>query len=121
MSLQSMYNSMIGNIGVQASILKHRLASPEEKEAEIKKPPETAKKAPKSASKEKTVNDTTEPEKRQEKAVKTATAASVKEKQDKSLMRYQKRVSTLKNQISELEIRRKELEKIMDTSYGGAL
>lgn len=66
MSLQSMFNSMIGNIGVQTSILKNRLR-PEE-DASI-----SQKKAPKSAPTKKTVNETPKAPEEPQKAVEQPT------------------------------------------------
>lgn len=120
MSLQSMFNQMIGNIGVQSSILKNRLRPEEET------PSKSQKKAPSGASKEKTSNDTSDTDKAAQKAPERPKKANekmmqVSAKDYAAFKRMQKRTSTLQNQVKELELRKKELEKIMDTSYGGAL
>ena len=102
MSLQSMFNAMIGNIGVEASILKNRLR-PEE-EQKVKKPAEAKKTAKKGDAKAKTTNDTTKPVERRETAPEGPTEQIKKGGRPKGsqnlrvLERYQQRVMTIQDQ-----------------------
>ena len=146
MSLQSMFNSMIGNVGVQSSVLKNRLRPAEEEPDELKKQKLEAttktaeakrdaaiakqltaeskqrvqeakekaytekaqKKAQKGDAKEKTVNNTSEPEKRQETPLETATAQKNKggrPRKEISLQRVAERVETLQNQRESIAAR----------------
>ena len=102
MSLQSMFNSMIGNIGVEASILKNRLR-PEE-EQKVKKAAKAKKTAQKGEAKVKTTNDTTSPVERRETAPEGPTEQIKKGGRPKGsqnlrvLERYQQRVMTIQAQ-----------------------
>ena len=132
MSLQSMFNQMIGNIGVQSSILKNRLANSEESISEKQKAAATAnvekeKRAEEIAQKRKETAELKRQNEESRLKIQQAKEKAYFEKQKiakkdlQSLNRVQKQVKTYTDQVKELEARKKALEEVIDTSYGGAL
>lgn len=132
MSLQSMFNQMIGTIGVETSVLKNRLdktAAPDKAEG-----PQKAVKGVKASE---TTNDTLNEPERKEGPSERPTKQKKKEEKSyteefKSYERLKKRVDTLKAQQKEYKERIKMLEgKATETeestiralmeSYGGVL
>jgi len=122
MSLQSMFNSMIGNIGVQSSILKNRLrdtsenAEPTKKNTKSKNASETAKKAPSNPSKDEPVKEAVEKKEAPQPAIEGLTGDkrkrwhAISTKDYKAFLRNQKTIETQRNQIAGLQERLKLIE-----------